>query len=410
MKKLLLLIALVSLSLGANAFEIPVSADTTKNEKYKLHVGGRIDAAAYGDSHKMITLSGGALPIAPSRPSFDPVSGADLNAVPSLGFEAATSRFNAGGSIIFNEKNSVDALVEVDFLNLTAGSPIIGLRLRHVYARLNLGNSSILFGQTSHLGMLVEASPNTVTFAAGAPINTLSRPIQFRFTQRFAENMSFDVALSMAAGAQYEMQKKAMTPDLAVRYTAGNPKGNIISVFAGYKSITPCLEVVENQKARMNAFYGGVTAKLIADEVMAIRAGAYYGGDMTTLGQIGGYAPTLDGKGYSALSTLSTWIDFSSMKYKGWEVGVFAGYQKNMGSQKEVMIDKLMSLGANMGIDSHWQVAPRVWYYYKSASFGAEYMYSEASWMKEIDNQYRSHTPMELSHNNRVTLLARFTF
>lgn len=412
MRQLLLSLIITLSTLSANAIEIKVSQDTAKQKKYSLRFVGRVDAYAYSDSYKSVERHNGIQYLMPERPSYDPISGADLNFGNQLRYSIATTRLGFGGAIQFNEKNSVEAYIEADFMANSTTSPSLVPRLRHAYAKLNLGNSSILFGQTSHLALYEEIAPNTVSFGAGYPFNVLSRPIQFRFTQTFADKfVSLSIAASMFNGnTQMQMQSRAMTPDISIRATVGDPNKNSIAVMAGFKSIMPEMDIVSDKSERMNAFYGGIMGRVTIGKGFAIRAFGLVGGDLSTLSMAGGFAPLLDLEGYAPVSTLSTWLDFATPRYAGFEFGVFAGYQQNLGSTTDILSTEIVTANSLLGIANYWRVSPRMWYHYKMLSFGLEYMYTEAIWMHTWDNRYIDNLSLPTASNNRITVLCRFTF
>ncbi len=410
MKKLFTLALMLLTVYSASAFEIPVTKDSTKQDKYKFYIKGRVDAYAFMDTHATTGSANGLLYAGVAKPNFEPGTLNDLNNDPRLRFAIGATRIGAGGSVQFNKKNSVDAFVEIDFRNQDPNAAMIGVRLRHAYARLNLGKSSILFGQTSHLAMFEEIAPALVQFGAGYPFNPLSRPVQFRFTQNFSKTMHFDVALAMTDGAEYVAQSYAMTPDLSARFVIGSPKRHTLSLVAGVKSIEPKLASVSNKNARMTAIYGGVAGKVTAEESVSVSGSVFYGSDLSTIGMIGGYAATSDLSGYSAMNTLSAWLDVATVRYNGFAFGAFVGFQQNLGTLKEIDKASVTALGSEAGVDKYWMVGPRMWYFYEMMSFGLEYMYGEAEWMEDFNNRYQSNGTFPPVSNNRVTLLARFTF
>lgn len=406
MKKILVALVAFFAIHSVSAFEIPVVKDSTKSQKSTFFIKGRIDAVAFSDSRATIGSVNGALIIAPSAVSYNE-AGVDVNDYSQLRFEVATTRIGGGGSVQLSDRNSVDGYVEIDFMSQSASSALVGLRLRHAYARLNLGNSSVLFGQTSHLTMFDEASPNFVTFAGGSPFNSLSRPVQFRFSQKLGETMKVEAALSMFAGMEFNTQAYGMVPDLSARFVMGNPARAAFMVAGGVKFLTPDPLVKGESLA---APYVTATGKYSFGNVLALRGSVMYGSDLSTFGMMGGYSSLASGDGYAAINTCSMWLDIASAKYNGFEFGIFAGYQKNLGADSLLNLNSLSATGSTEGIDSHLAVAPRVWYYYKMVSFGLEYMYASADWMEGISEYYAPLTGVYTTDNNRITLLARFTF
>ncbi len=412
MKKTLLTTLLIStLTLGSSsAIEIKLTTDSTKSERVKLWINGRIDVYSFVDTYQTVDLFHGLQYITAARPVIDPTTMEDLSHSGELRFNVASTRLGIGSSYDFNERNGVMGYVEGDFINPN-GSSLLGFRLRHAYIQLTLGSSQLLFGQTTHLSLYEEIAAPTVTFGGGYPYSILSRPIQFRFTQNFLDGkLKLDAAASMFWGEQFEWQADAMTPDLSIRLTLGRPKTNTLAIFGGYKSLMPQNSLLAYSKARVNAFYGGAMGKLAFDRIITIRAGVIYGGDLSTLGLSGGFAPSINLDTYHTVNTLSTWIDLSSDRYYGFEFGLFGGFQQNLGANSPIALNELQSVGLTYGIDNYWALSPRVWYNYKMLYFGLEYTYSQANWMNSSNDQYRPSADLSVAHNNRVTLLCRFVF
>ncbi len=403
------LLLCISTVFTSNAIEIKVSADSTTSAKYKLWLSGRIDAYAYFDSQKTLSLFNGVQYIMPARPDIDPSTGQDLIYSGQTRFNVASSRMGVGGSIQLDKDNSVMGYVELDFLDPNGGS-ILGFRLRHAFARLTMGSSQFLFGQTSHLSLYEEIAAPTVTFGSGYPYSVLSRPIQFRFTQLFADGLvKMDIAASMFWCDQYQWQADAMVPDLSLRVAIGNPATNTFAVIAGYKSLLPKLDGVD-PNARVNAFYGGFMGRATFQGLGSVRGGLLYGGDLSTLGMLGGFAQNVAGTGYETVNTLSMWLDLSSPNYDGFEFGIFGGYQSNLGTSQAVNTSELQSTGLTLGVQNYMTLAPRAWYHYKMLSFGVEYAYGLSHWMDDWNSRYQPPTSLPASINHRVSLLCRFTF
>lgn len=412
MKKRLLLLAFFSISIAASALEIPLKTDSTKKTKYSILLTGRIDAAFYTDSYKSIEQRDGLQYLMPARPDYDPLTGEDLNYAGQLRFNVASTRLGVGTKITFQNNISIDALIETDFMGLSS-SVMQSLRLRHAYFRLNVKNTSILVGQTDHLAMVDQITPPTVTYGGASPINLQSRPIQIRVSQKVGKIVELSGALSMYTGDEFQMQAWAMTPDIAVRLAVGDYKKNVIGLVAGFKSIQPQFtKIVEDKNARMNAFYAAIFGRLTLGKGYAIRAYAIYGGDLCPLGLTGGFAPVANNTSYAAIHTVSTWIDFSTPRFKGFELGLFGGYQQNLGSSVDIDPRVIVGSANTRGVQNFWNIAPRVWYHFKMLSFGFEYMYSQALWAADgkWDDRYLSTQTLSPSRNNRYTLLARFTF
>lgn len=409
MKKLSLLTLLAATQIAASAVEIPIKQDTTKKTRYSLFITGRVDAAFYTDSYTNVESRDGLQYMMPARPKYDPITGEDLNYVGKLRFNIASTRIGIGTKITFNEKTSIDALIETDFMGVSANI-MQSLRLRHAYLRLNLGRSSILVGQTNHLAMVDQIAPPTVTYAAGYPINLQARPIQIQFSQQLGI-VNLAAAAAMYTSDIKDMQALAMTPDFSVRVTVGDFNRNVIGLVGGFKSIMPQLtSYVSDKQERMNSFYAALFGRVTMGKGYAIRAYAIYGGDLSALGLTGGFAPLLDHAGYAPTNTVSAWIDFATPRFAGFEFGIFGGYQQNLGTMTDIDLGGMVMAGTTTGLQNFWRVAPRVWYHFKMLSFGFEYMYSQSLWAHQWNDRYLSTMNLPATRNNRYTLLARFTF
>lgn len=399
MKKIFTFFTLV---LSLNVLAVPLT-DSTK--KVAVRLTGRVDGLAFTDSYRSIENSGGIQYRFPMRPSYD-AQGLDVNKDPSLRFGIAATRLGIGADSKLSDKVSVGGFVEIDFLgNFTNG--VGALRLRHAYFNIDIKNSRILIGQTSHLMHVDELVPMIVTFGSGAPLNALTRPIQFRFSQQI-KRWNLAAAVSMFPSLM-AMQGAAMTPDISARVMYKAPSGSMFGIAGGFQSLAPRFEGM-NKNARMNTGYVELFGRYSFCGGYSFSLMGAYGGNMQSLGMTGGFAQTLNGDGYSALNTVSGWAHFQTKRYAGFQAVIFGGYQKNMGSALEINKDKISMTAAEVGLDDFFKIAPSVWYHYKMLSFGLEYMYTQAVWAHNIDNYYRASTVLPATDNHRFTLLARFNF
>lgn len=391
------------LAFCANSYAVPLT-DSTK--KVQVWIDGRVDATAFVDTYRSVDNSGGIQYRYPMRPRYDEV-GLDVNNEPSLRFGIASSRLGLGASSRLSKKVTVGAYVQVDMMGPFQNG-VGSLRLRHAYAKVDIGNSRITVGQTSHLMHVDEIAPNLVTFGSGSPFNPLNRPIQFRFSQTIGR-FNIAAAASMFTGDLGTMQSKAMTPDFSARLMYTAPSGFMVGAVGGFQSIAPQLEGI-SKGARANIGYVELFGRYSFGKGYGLTLSGVYGGNLASLGMTGGIAPTINRAGYSAINTISGWLYFNTKSYSGFQFYLFGGYQTSLGAGSEIDKSKVMFAQNAEGLSSFWRIAPSMWYHYKMLSFGLEYMYTQAVWAHTLDNNYVGTSFLEPVGNNRVTLLARFKF
>lgn len=412
MKKTLLTLLLIVCCGSALAIDIKIKQDSTKQQKYSLFFTGRIDTYGYFDSYTNVDSQNGLVYYMPSRPVYDSETGADLNfnEAPTTRFSIAATRLALGGAIQFNEQNSAEGYVELDFLG-TNTNVISTFRLRHAYAKLNLGNSSILFGQTSHLIVCDENLPGVVSSGVGFPYSITTRPVQFRFSQKlFNSALELSAAASMYGSSELDYQSRAVLPDFSLRARYGDAASNNIALVGGYRSLK-----VGDDSERMNAFYAGVSAKLDIQDGYVLRGMAAYGADMSVFTVLGGYASSASTGELVPLNSMTAYLDFSTPRFGGFEFGAFYGYQTNLGANEMVDLNSVVSSPVE-ALNLYWSVAPRVMYHYRNFTFGLEYTFTQANWMKDestglqSNEYYVGQGAGVLSNNSRYTILCRFTF
>lgn len=396
------------LALGSTLSLSAQTDSTADKEKIKLRFGGRVDASIFTDTHNGVEGGGGLQYRMPSRPELDQ-NGVNLNERGSLRFGIATTRLNLGASYNFSKKFRSSAFIEVDFLGAGGDNPLNLIRLRHAFINLEWTNSSIIIGQTSHLMQVDPITPSTVLFGSGSPINPLARPIQLRYTHQLGI-VNLSAAVAMFSGAEGRMQSWAMTPDVALRVMVGDPNRAMIGAAGSFKSITPRMTVVADQNARMNAASGALFGTIRPLPFMDIRAYAIVGQDIQTLAMTGMFAPIQGGMGYTPSTTVSTWLDLAFALPKGFSVGLFGGYQKNLGTLDPIISSKIVTPSNELGINYFYRISPRLWYTYKKLSFGLEYLFTQASWADKLDKYYLPITTLPLATDHRVSILARFNF
>lgn len=373
--------------------------------------GGQIDILTYFDTYNSVETRNGLQYWFPKAPAYN-AYGEDVNFQNRLRFSVGSTRLNTTINVAQIGKATGKGFVEVDFMG-TNESNYTGIRLRHAYFTLNWEKRSLLIGQTSHLAMIEDIAPSTVTFGGGFPINTLNRPVQIRFTQKFLKKSSFDIALAMFGSNEGDMQSYAITPDLHARLNFGFGD-HTFGFAAGMEILKPRnLTADSTRTTKLVVGFDALAYYKVKIRQHSLAAYFIWGQDADALALLGGYAPlysdrkALDYR-YAPTSTISAWLNYQSPTYNGFFFSFFLGGQKNLGSTQQLDLSKANI--SHFGADAYARFSPQLVYQYKMLTFGLEYMLAVASWGKTFDNYYRPTQLHPTTFNNRISLLARFKF
>nr|WP_321453820.1 hypothetical protein [uncultured Carboxylicivirga sp.] len=406
MKKLLLIIAITAFAIHINAQQ--------EEKKIKVDIHGFVAVNAFYDSRQSATARNGNIYLWPLPPSLDD-AGNDLNSTGSFDVDAAISRFNIGisGPDIWGAKTF--AFMEGDFLGDKPQGNDLYFRLRHAFIRLNWEKSNLLVGQYWHPLFLPENYPSTVTLSAGSPYHPLNRQPMIRYGYKMNDSFEFFAYLM----SQNDFGDRGMTKavqnslrpeiDLLLKYK----KGGLFAAFTvGYKSLKPALVDVNNglkTDELAQAAYVSATLKQETKD-FTIKAEGVYGGGLSNLVMIGGFAEKNNGsdqREYTPINTLALWTDIQTNHTKV-QPGLFLGFTKNMGASEEANYLSDYTLGGTIG--KMYSIAPRVKFFATSkVSLGIEWMYAVASYGSEFDTKAK---PVNLTDysNHRVTTMLKYAF
>lgn len=309
----------------------------------------------------------------------------DINAKGNFQMLSLQSRL-AGkitGPDAFGAKTS--GLLEAEFFG-TADGDMNGFRLRHAYVNMDWGQISLLVGQTWNPFFVTDVSPGTVSFNTGAPIQPFARNPQIKVVYTSGDLKFIGVAYTQRdfqslgpGGSSTSYIRNSGFPALHAQFQY-NKDGNVFGAGVDLKSLLPKLSTAQNYKTdeTISSFaligYGKITG-----EKLTVKAEAVYGGNMTDLLMIGGYAvksTNLSGfEEYTAIKTMSVWGEISTGKEV--ELGLFAGYSKNMGADDPIT-GAIYSRGAD--IDNILRISPRVQWNSGKTRIGLEFDYTSAGY------------------------------
>jgi len=409
---------------------IAPSLSYSQENKVTYKFGGNIEFKTIYDDYRSKTARYDLQYTYPLAPNYN-TSGVDINKSRSLNFSVMASRltFTVAGFEML--KANVSTYIEADFLG--SSETYIGmLNLRHAYINLKWANSSLLFGQSTHLTHIDEVAAGTVCFAAGYPFNTLNRGMEIKYSQKLAKNVDFQIA-AMIYSSHKSMgpanaQSQAGVPDLHAQLKFGDPGKIFGGVTFGYKFFKP--RTLDAAKQPISTTFGAFDVnaffKATTNKGYSVKLWCIYGENLTMMGMFGGYGkiaydnehnvPVMDYK-YASTRALSTWLDFETPAYKNFKFGFFYGFQKSYGTATKIDATKNSSgdyvngFYRDPSLEWFYRISPRVLYSLsKRLTFGLEYNLTYAQWAKSIDAYLLPVERFSVNHNNRLEFMAKFVF
>jgi len=310
-------------------------------------------------------------------------NGDDINAKSNFNFLSIQTRLlgKITGPDALGAKTS--GLIEAEFFG-TSETDLNGFRLRHAFVKLNWTKTELMVGQFWHPLFNVNCFPGVVSFNTGAPFTPFTRNPQIRVTQKLGK--SFDLSFTALSqrdfvsngpdGPNSRYLRNTGIPALNLQFEYGmkNEKGTV-EVLAGlmgnYKMLTPRLSTVNFDSipktyatsTTVNSMTGMAYLKA-KFPVITIKVAGIYAQDAHDLTMLGGYAvekiaDSLTGElSYKPINVMSVWTDIHTNKAK-WELGLFLGYSKNMGTDGDVT-NTYYARGKD--INHLYRIAPRFVY------------------------------------------------
>ncbi len=384
-----------------------VFSATAQDQKFGITFGGFVKNDFFFDSRQTVSIREGHFLLYPAAILKDS-NGKDINAKSSFNFLSIQTRLSGKitGPDAFGAKTS--GIIEADFFGNENAAFIDnnGFRLRHATAKLNWTKTELLFGQFWHPMFITASFPGVISFNTGVPFQPFSRNPQVRITHKLGK-LSLIAALcaqrDFASPGGSTALRNSTQPEahLQFQYYTKNDslkKEFLIGAGVGYKTITPRLnsEISTTTPAKYeidttttpwtvkvtNASTS--TKKFVVDEsVSGLSATAFlkikipaltfklhgvYGQNLFDLTMLGGYAvdtitDAITGlQEYNPTNTVSGWIDVNTNGEKI-QYGLFAGYTKNLGVNKNIMASSIASISnttRGYNISSVYRVSPRV--------------------------------------------------
>lgn len=393
MKKTIISIASVLLSISLIQAQ-EVTSETAKTlvpavkigNNIQVKFGGFVRAEYYIDSREIVGAVDDLFGFFPENEKPD-ANGDDLNAVVRQNLSTQATRFNAllTGSDIFNAKSS--AFFEYDF----SGGGTVNLRLRHAWAKLSWQKAEVLIGKTWN--PLAETSfPSVAGLHTGIPFRPFGRGDQLRLTYKPTKEWSILLAGVYQTEHKSTLESSAATdiranpiPDLHLQLHYKTPAFSA-GILSEYKIVRPATQTTGTQgtfstSETVSSYALGAYADYKKD-LFNVKGSVIYGQNLSELFQQGGYAvksqnDETGARTYTPSNSVSYWLNATYGKI--WQVGLFAGYQQNLGFSDNPLADGAF-FGRWQDVDHIYRIAPSLKYSYKQWAFHAEVDYDVAAY------------------------------
>lgn len=315
-------------------------------------------------------------------------NGKDLNATPNGSFYTFTTRLGLDltGPMLGSARTS--AKIETDFGGFSSSTTM--LRIRQAYVALDWEKTQVLIGQTWH--PLSGIMPDVLNLSTGAPFNPFNRSPMLRLQYK-AGQVKFTAATiwqlqylsSGPAGASEDYIKNSGIPEvyLGFDYTPSSnwilgAGGHLISLKPRTVSYVGDARYKVNERmtalsAEAHLKYTGRNYTFAAKTILAsaIDNSALLGGyGISSIDQSTGEQE------YTPFRHSTSWVNVTvGQKWKG---GLFAGYSKNLGTNKELVSTAVY--GKSLNIDQLFMLNPSLSYNLPHWKMGVEYCLSNAQY------------------------------
>ena len=403
MKKIVLLSLVFTL--------VVISVSAQKEQELGISLKGFVKNDVFFDSRQTVSAREGHFLLWP-KPELPDARGDDVNEQPQFNMLALQSRLSGviTGPEVLGARTS--GMIEGDFF-AQANDNINLFRLRHAFVRLAWENTELLAGQYWNPMFVTSCYPGTVSFNTGVPMQPFARNPQLRLKHTTG---AIDVMVAALTQRDYVSRAEGQASSRFLR-NSGLPdmhfqlhfNGSLFQAGAGlaYKTILPRLETEQGLKtdAAVSGLSGLAYVKLDLEPV-TIKMEAVSGQNLTDMLQISGFAtrtldPASDERSYEPLRNLSLWTDIHT-NGNPWQVGLFGGYTRNLGTTKAILDDADLIFGFGNNLASLYRISPRVLYNAGKLRFGLEGEYTAATFGSDIDEHA---VPMDTHRESNTRVL-----
>lgn len=397
MKKLLSILLLLSYYTSNAQLSFPLEGTTPQG--WRAVFSGYVKAEGFFDTRQTVAEGDHQLLLYPDKKLFD-VQCKDINAHGLAGFYAIETRMRVDiyGPEFRGIKNQ--GIIETDFFG--SDSLVNRLRMRLACVLLERGNWQILAGQYWSPVFIEDCWAHTVCFNEGAPIDPYERAPQLRLTYdlfpvRFIiaalEELQFQFESDGPDGISAFYMHRAIIPNLHGQINIAWHK-HLFGAAIDYKRLVPRLVTNNNYKAEesINSFLALFFASFVW-EPFTLSTKVTFMQNATDFLSFGGYAvhsinSITDHRTYTNLNAISWWADLVVKKIPTIQPGLFLGFIKNLGARETIIPDltapdgtviERRVFGRGTDIAYLFRVSPRVRWYLKHFTVGAEIEYDRAA-------------------------------
>jgi len=345
--------------------------------------------------------------------------GKDINATPKANFISVASRLTSRffAPDIFNAKSS--GYIEFDF---TGTSNTNGVRLRQAYINFAWERSNLLMGRAWH-PLSISCMPTVVALNTGAPFWAFNRSDQIRFDYNPTNWLLSTAAVFQSDYASLgpadpskssNYMRNALLPELTAHIAYRTPTFQI-GAAGSAKTIKPRLFTtnsigdIHKTNEKLTTYVAQAYTQFRKDD-FTLKAQVSYAQNATESLMLGGYAvrainPDTGHEKYTPTQHMNYWVN--AYYGKVWQVGLFVGYLKSLGTLENVT-------GAWYArahdIKYMYRISPHLMYNMNNLQFAAEIEYTAAAYGEVQINEKSKITGASEVANLRASLLVCFYF
>ncbi len=333
---------------------LPLIGLAQEKQQFGIKFHGFVKSDLLFDSRETVNVREGHFLLYPKNEDLDP-NGTDVNAQSSFNLLSIQTRLKGfiTGPDLLGAKSS--AYIEGEFFG-TTNADINGFRLRHAFIKLQWKTTQFLVGQYWHPLFVTKSYPGTVSFNTGSPFQPFARNPQIRITQNLG---AFNLILTAMSQRDFQSTgpigpsstylRNSSIPALNLRfeYESTNKEAGrsfLLGVSANYKSLVPQLETSNGYATDTKISSLSFASYLKMQwKPVTVKLYGFHGLDACNLTMLGGYAVKeitnkITGEvAYTPVKTQSMWLDVHT-NGKKWQVGVFGGYTKNLGTVDQMVV------------------------------------------------------------------------
>lgn len=412
-KNVLFLTALILGSAAIKAQDVspaekPLIPIVRLSDNVQVKFGGFVRAEYYVDSRETVGAVDDLFGFFPENKSLD-ANGEDKNAVFRQNLSTQATRFNALFTAPDVLKAKSSAFFEFDFSggattqSSTGATNSVGLRLRHAWVKLAWKKSELLIGKTWN-PLSETIFPSVIGLHTGIPFRPFGRGDQVRVTLKPSEKFNIllaalyqsehkssvytDGTLSATAANTNDIRSNPI-PDLHLQFHFRS-KNLFAGIISEFKVVRPATQTTGtsgtfNTHETVSSFALGAFANYKKNKFEA-KASGIYGQNLSELFQQGGYAvksydETTGARTYTPSNSVSYWIN--ATYGTNWVVGIFGGYQKNLGFNDDIASSAggaATFLGRWQNVDHIYRIAPSLTYNVGRWKFQGEFDFNTAAY------------------------------